>query len=51
MSANIQAEQARGWQHLSQVHAVTLTALWRTILSDLHRVVHGNTVWHCTGER
>mmetsp|Transcript_75845 Transcript_75845/g.126291 ORF Transcript_75845/g.126291 Transcript_75845/m.126291 type:complete len:141 (-) Transcript_75845:588-1010(-) len=37
-SAGVQAEEACRWQHLSQVHAVTLTALWRTTLSDLHPV-------------
>ena len=32
-----------GWQHLSQVHTIGLTALRRTTLLDLHRVVHSNT--------
>ena len=34
------------WQHLSQVHAVTLAALRRTTLSNLHRVAHSNTARH-----
>ena len=34
LSTSIQAEEASEWRHMSQVHAVTLTALRRTTLSD-----------------
>ena len=50
-SADIQAQEMRGWQHLSQVHTVTLTVLWRTTLSDLHRVAHNNTTRHANCPR
>ena len=42
-SADIRAEEARRWQHVSQVHVVTLMALGWTTLLDLHWVVHSNT--------
>ena len=34
LCTSIQAEEASKWRHMSQVHAVTLTALRQTILSD-----------------
>ena len=42
-STNIQADEADERQHMSQVHAVTWTALRRTSLSDPHWEVRGNT--------
>ena len=45
-TANVWAEEACGWHYLSQVHAVTPPALRRTTLSDLQRVVRGDSVQH-----
>ena len=39
LSTSIQADEASAWRHMSQVHAVTLTALRRTTLSD-HCTAH-----------
>ena len=44
-SASIQADKACAWRHMSQVHAVTLTPLRRTTLSDPHWDIRGG---HCT---
>ena len=43
MSTGIQAEEASEWRHMSQVHAVTLTALRRTTLSDPRWDIRGAT--------
>ena len=43
LSTGIQAEEASEWRHMSQVHAVTLTALRRTTLSDPRRDIRGAT--------
>ena len=43
LSTTIQAEEASARRHMSQVHAVTLAALWRTTLSDPRCDVRGAT--------
>ena len=43
LSTGIQAEEASEWRHMSQVHAVTLTALRRTTLSDPRWDIRGAT--------
>ena len=43
MSANIQADEASARRHMSQVHAVTVTALQWTTLSDPRWDVRGAT--------
>ena len=40
---SIQAEEASEWRHMSQVHAVTLTALRHTTLSDPRWDIQGAT--------
>ena len=41
LSTSIQADEASAWRHMSQVHAVTLTALRRMTLSDPRWDVQG----------
>ena len=43
LSTGIQAEEASEWRHMSQVCAVTLTALRRTTLSDPRWDIRGAT--------
>ena len=43
LSTSIQADEASEWRHMSQVHAVTLTALRRTTLSDPRWDIRGDT--------
>ena len=43
LSTSIQADEASEWRHMSQVHALTLTALRRTTLSDPRWDIRGAT--------
>ena len=43
LSTSIQAEEASEWRHMFQVHAVTLTGLRRTTLSDPRWDIRGAT--------
>ena len=41
LSSSIQADEASEWRHMTQVHAVTLTALEGTTLSDPQMDIRG----------
>ena len=51
LPADIQVEEVRAWRHMSQVHTVTLTALWQMTLSNFHRVVRGDVAQHAKRPR